>query len=49
MFGIYEITGGLLMKNVRTIFNQILNLIPHGKFQKTVNEFNENKYTFLTS
>ncbi len=33
------------MKNVSTIFNQILNLIPHGKFQKTVDEFNGDKYT----
>lgn len=33
------------MKNVSTIFNQILNLIPHGKFQKAVDEFNGDKYT----
>ena len=33
------------MKNITTIFNQILNLIPHGKIQKVVDEFNGDKYT----
>ena len=33
------------MKNNSTIFNQLLNLIPHGKLQKTVDEFNGDKYT----
>jgi Transposase DDE domain/Domain of unknown function (DUF4372) len=33
------------MKNSTTIFNQLLNLIPYGKFQKVVDEFNGDKYT----
>jgi hypothetical protein len=45
LFGLYEIKGGLLMKNVSTIFNQILNLIPHGQIQKVVDEFDGDKYT----
>lgn len=32
------------MKNVTTIFNQLLNLIPCGKFQKIVEEYNGDKY-----
>lgn len=32
------------MKNSITIFNQLLNIIPHGKFQQIVEEFNEDKY-----
>lgn len=33
------------MKNVSTIFNQILNLIPYSKIQKAVDEFKGDKYT----
>lgn len=33
------------MRNSTTIFNQLLNLIPYGKFQKVVDEFNGDKYT----
>jgi len=32
------------MKNVTTIFNQLLNLIPNGKFQKIVEKYNGDKY-----
>ena len=32
------------MKNFTTIFNQLLNLIPHGQIQKAINEFNGDKY-----
>ncbi len=32
------------MKNVITIFNQLLNLLPSGKFQKIVEEYNTDKY-----
>jgi hypothetical protein len=33
------------MKNVTTIFNQILNLIPYGQIQKAIDEFQGDKYT----
>ena len=33
------------MKNVSTVFNQILNLIPHSQIQKAVDDFNGDKYT----
>jgi hypothetical protein len=33
------------MKNVSTVFNQVLNLIPYSQIQKTVDEFNGDKYT----
>lgn len=33
------------MKNVITIFNQLLNLVPYNKFQKAVEEHNADKYT----
>jgi hypothetical protein len=32
------------MKNVSTVFNQILNLIPHGQIQKAIDKFNGDKY-----
>ncbi len=32
------------MKNCTTIFNQLLNLVPYGKIQKAVDEFNGDKY-----
>lgn len=33
------------MKNVITIFNQLLNLIPYNKFQQAVEEYNGDKFT----
>jgi hypothetical protein len=33
------------MKNFSTVFNQILNLIPHSQIQKAVDKFNGDKYT----